>query len=376
MKLYEYEGKGLFAKNGIPVPRGYPAATPQEAEEAAGSIGRPVVVKSQILQGGRGKAGGIRFAHTPAEAGSIAKEILGTQLKSESVKRLLIEEKIKIAGEYYLSVTIDAAKGCPVIMASPAGGVDIEETASKDPGKIVTEHVNIFRGLMPYQARRIAFKTGFKGKQAMAAADVIAKLYKVFRQYDAELVEINPLVLTEEGEVLAADSKVNIYDNALYRQKEFVKTEDHYESRQEYLAAQQGLGYIKLDGNIGICCAGAGLTMMTLDLIRFYGGRAANFLEFGGAQYKNAYNALNLVLEDPDVKVVLVNVFGLIARADVISQGLAEAIKALKPAVPIVASIRGTGEEVAHRILKEQVGLTAHTNVEEAVREAIRLAGG
>lgn len=375
MKLYEYEGKQLFAKEGIPTPQGFVAITPEEAEKFADAIGKPVVIKSQILQGGRGKAGGIKFADTPAEAKELSKELLGMQLKDYTVKKVLIEEKINILKEFYLSVTIDAEKASPLIMASSEGGVDIEQVAKDSPEKIIMETVDIFKGLLPYQARRICYQMGFTGKQAFAAADILLKIYQLFRKYDAELVEINPLVLTSEGNIIAADSKINIYDNALYRQPDFEKTKDHYDSEKEYEAAQSGLGYIKLDGNIGLCCAGAGLTMMTLDLVHHYGGKAANFLEFGGAQYRNAYNALNAVLQDPDVKVVLVNVFGLIARADVIAQGLADAIKALKPKVPIVVSLRGTGEEEAHKILKEEIGLTAFWSAEEAVKEAIRLGG-
>jgi succinyl-CoA synthetase beta subunit len=376
MKLYEYEGKSLFAARGIPVPMGFVAESPEEAKVQAGKIGRPVVIKSQILQGGRGKAGGIKFANTPEEASIISQDIIGAKLKSEQIKKILIEEKLDIAKEYYLSITIDAPSASPIIIASSAGGVDIEEIAQQSPEKIVMEKVNIFRGLLPYQARRVCYKMGLAGVEAIKIADVIVRLYQIFRQYDAELVEINPLVITGDGQIIAADAKVNIYDNALYRQKQFTRKREHFEREEEFQAAEIGLGYIKLEGNIGICCAGAGLTMMTLDLINYHGGRAANFLEFGGAQYKNAYNALNLVLQDPAVKVVLINVFGLIARADVISQGLAEAVKSLKPSVPLVASIRGTGEEEGHRILKEEIGLTAFKDAEEAVKEAIKIAGG
>ena len=375
MKLYEFEGKSLFAGEGIPTPQGLVAYSPEEVEKNALNIGKPVVIKSQILQGGRGKAGGIKFADTPEEAKELSKEIFGMQLRDYTVDKVLIEEKLNIAKEYYLSVTVDAEKGSPLIMASTAGGVDIEEVAKETPEKIVMETVDIFKGLLPYQARRISYKMGLTGKEALETAEVMLKVYNLFRKYDADLVEINPLVVTGEGTIIAADAKVNIYDNALYRQPKFTKARNHYDSEIEYEASQVGLGYIKLDGYIGLCCAGAGLTMMTLDLVHHYGGKASNFLEFGGAQYRNAYNALDLVLRDPEVKVVLVNVFGLIARADVIAQGLAEAIKALQPKVPIVVSLRGTGEEEGHRILKEEIGLTAFWSAEEAVKEAIRLGG-
>ncbi len=376
MKLFEYEGKQLFAKEGIPVPQGMVATTPEAVENNAAVIAKPVAIKSQILQGGRGKTGGIKFADSPEEAKELSKEVLGMKLKDYTVNKVLVEEKIDIDKELYFSVTIDAEKGSPLIMASSEGGVDIEEIAKNKPEKIIMETVDIFKGLLPYQARRICYKMGLTGKQALETSEILLKAYKLFRKYDADLVEINPLVLTGEGSIIAADAKVNIYDNALYRQPEFKKTKEHYDSESEYEAAQDGLRYIKLDGNIGLCCAGAGLTMMALDLVNHYGGKAANFLEFGGAQYRNAYNALKAVTKDPDVKVVLIIVFGLIARADVIAEGLAEAIKALKPKVPVVVSLRGTGELEAHKIFKEKLGLTAFWSAEEAVKEAIRLGEG
>ncbi|MDN5343932.1 MAG: succinyl-CoA synthetase beta subunit [Clostridia bacterium] len=376
MKLYEYEGKELFKKMGIPVPRGMMVTAAAAAGEAAAQLGTAVVIKSQILQGGRGKAGGISFADSPVAAREAAAAILGRQLKAETVSRVLVEEKLAIARELYLSITIDPVKAAPLIMASAAGGMDIEEVARETPERIVREIVPVFRGLLPFQARRVAYRLGLGGKEASAFADILMKLYRVFRSYDAELVEINPLVITNEGQMLAADAKVNIYDGALFRQKEFVKGPERYDNEREYRAAQYGLGYVKLEGNIGVLCTGAGLTMTVLDLINYYGGRPANFLEFGGATYKNSYYAMQLVLEDPDVRVILINTFGLVARADVISQGLAQAIKELKPVPPIVASIRGTGEDEARQILREEAGLEPYANVEEAVRAAVKLAGG
>ncbi|MBE3572116.1 MAG: ADP-forming succinate--CoA ligase subunit beta [Moorella humiferrea] len=376
MKLYEYEGKELFKKMGIPVPRGMMITSAEAAAEAAAQLGSEVVIKSQILQGGRGKAGGIKFAATPEAAREAAAAILGSQLKAETVSKLLVEEKLAIARELYLAITIDPVKASPLIMASAAGGMDIEEVARETPEKIVRETVPIFRGLMPFQARRIAYRLGLEGKDANNFTDILLKLYRVFRSFDAELAEINPLVVTADGKMVAADAKVNIYDGALFRQKDFVKGPERYDNEREYRAAQYGLGYVKLEGNIGVLCTGAGLTMTVLDLINYYGGKPANFLEFGGATYKNSYYAMQLVLEDPDVKVILINTFGLVARADVISQGLAQAIKELKPPQPIIASIRGTGEEEAREILRKEVGLEPYANVEEAVRAAVKLAGG
>jgi len=375
MKLYEYEGKELFRRVGIPVPQGKVASSPEEAYLVASEIGKEVVIKSQILQGGRGKAGGIKFATSPEEAKAWASELLGQKLKTEEIKKVLIEEKLDIAEEWYLSFTVDPAAGAPLLMISRSGGVDIEEIALQTPEKIITERINIFHGLMPFQARRAAFALGLEGNKVNELASLMLKLYRLFRQYDAELVEINPLVVTSQGEFIAADAKVIIYDNALYRQKEFVKGPERFEDEREYRASQYGLSYVKLDGNIGVLCTGAGLTMTTLDLITYYGGRPANFLEFGGATYRNSYYALEIVLSDPDVKVVLINTFGLVARADVISEGLAQAIEELKPQVPIVASIRGTGEEEARKILESRVGLKLFPNVEAAVQEAVRLAG-
>ncbi|KYH33480.1 ADP-forming succinate--CoA ligase subunit beta [Neomoorella mulderi] len=376
MKLYEYEGKELFKKIGIPVPRGIMVTSAAAAGEAAAQLGTEVVIKSQILQGGRGKAGGIKFAATTGEAREAAAAILGSQLKAETVSKLLVEEKLAIARELYLAITIDAVKASPLIMASAAGGMDIEEVARETPERIVREAVPIFRGLLPFQARRVAYRLGLAGKEASAFTDILLKLYRVFRFYDAELVEINPLVVTDDGKMVAADAKVNIYDGALFRQIDFVKGPERYDNEREYRAARYGLGYVKLEGNIGVLCTGAGLTMTVLDLINYYGGKPANFLEFGGATYKNSYYAMQLVLEDPDVKVILINTFGLVARADVISQGLAQAIKELKPTQPIIASIRGTGEEEAREILRKEVGLEPYANVEEAVRAAVKLAGG
>lgn len=376
MKLYEYEGKELFKKMGIPVPRGMMITSAEAAAEAAAQLGSEVVIKSQILQGGRGKAGGIKFAATPEAAREAAATILGSRLKAETVDKLLIEEKLAISRELYLAVTIDPVQAAPLIMASAAGGMDIEEVARETPEKIVRETVPIFRGLMPFQARRIAYRLGLEGKDANNFTDILLRLYRVFRSFDAELAEINPLVVTADGKMVAADAKVNIYDGALFRQKDFVKGPERYDNEREYRAAQYGLGYVKLDGNIGVLCTGAGLTMTVLDLINYYGGKPANFLEFGGATYKNSYYAMQLVLEDPYVKVILINTFGLVARADVISQGLAQAIKELKPPQPIIASIRGTGEEEAREILRKEVGLEPYANVEEAVRAAVKLAGG
>jgi succinyl-CoA synthetase beta subunit len=372
VKLYEYEGKELFARNGIPVPKGFVASSPEEAEEAARKVGKPVVIKAQVLRGGRGKTGGVRFAGSPAEARAAAEAILGM---SETVKSVLVEEKLDISQELYLSVVTDPAEASPLIMASASGGMDIEEVAKQTPERIVTEVVPIFRGLMPFQARRICFNLGIRGVLVNVVADIILKLYRVFRSYDAELVEINPLAVTGSGDVVAADAKVIIDDNALFRQRDFIMGRDRFEDEREYEAARYGLRYVKLDGNVGVLCTGAGLTMTVLDLIKYYGGKPANFLEFGGATYKNSYHALRLVLSDPDVRVVLINTFGLVARADVISEGLVQALDELKPDLPIVASIRGTGEEEARRILQERTNVRLCANVEEAVREAVRIAG-
>lgn len=377
MKLYEYEAKNLLKKAGIRVPTGDVATSPQDAQKVATRVGMPIVLKAQVLRGARGKAGGIKFASTPEEASERARELFELTVFEEPVKKLLIEEKLDIARELYLSVTVDSAKGRPIIMASNQGGMEVEEITEREPQSLITESIEVFRGLGGYQARFLAHKLDLPIEETKRLSKLISLLYNVFWQYDAQLVEINPLIVTQEGEIFAADAKISIDDNALGRQSKLSieQTKERFTCEEEYEASQYGLNYVKLGGDIGVLCTGAGLTMTTLDLIKQAGGAPANFLEFGGATYDNSYHALRIVLMNPKLKVVLINTFGLVARADVISEGLVKAIDDLKPKVPLVASIRGTQEERAKEILKGASGMEVLPNVEAAVDRAVNIAG-
>jgi len=371
VRLFEFEGKQLFKEEGIPIPDGDAVNSAEEAVEVAERIGYPVAVKSQVLSGSRGKRGGIKLADTREEVVGHAGVLLDQGFSNEKVGTVLVEKKVDIAREFYLSIVPDSYSGKPLLMGSPEGGVDIESVSHT----VVTEPVDVFRGLQPYQVRKVIKSWGLGEEQVRKVIELALKLYGLFHKYDAELVEINPLVMTGEGDIIALDSKVIINDNALFRQPRFKKTRERFDNELEYKAATYNLNYVKLDGNIGVLCTGAGLTLATLDLIAKNGGRAANFLESGGGNYQNAYNGLNLVLSDPDVKVLLINTFGLVSRADVICEGLAKVLKDLDADIPVVASIRGTGEEKARKIFKDELGIEPFDNTESAVLEAIRLAG-
>ncbi len=372
MKLLEYEGKQLFREAGIPVPRGITASDNRSVAKAAEDIGFPAVVKAQVLSGGRGKRGGIKIVNKTREARDMASFLFRAGLTGEAVKTILVEEGVNIDREFYLAVTVDTGIGAPVLMASAEGGVDIEKLAED---KIAIKPINIFLGLQAFDVRAAIKGWELEEEQIREIIAIALELYSVFKDHDADLAEINPLGLTKEGVVLALDSKVIINDNALYRQKRFQVTRERFDNELEFKASEHNLSYVKLEGDIGLLCTGAGLTLATLDLINDNGGSAANFLESGGANYKNTYHGLELVLSDPDVKVLFINTFGLVSRADVICRGLADAIKKLKPTVPIVASIRGTGEEEARRIFREELGIEPFYNMIDGVKEAIKLAG-
>lgn len=371
MKLMEYEGKQLFFEAGIPVPRGLAVSDSGAAGDAAGEIGFPVVVKAQVLSGGRGKRGGIKVVNNAGEALEMASALFNDGLTGETVGKVLVEEGVSIVREFYLAITVDSGIGAPVLMAGAEGGVDIE---SVPEDKIVIRPIDIFLGLQAFDVRAALKNWGLEEEQVKEIISVALKLYRVFRSCDADLAEINPLGLTAEGRVLALDAKVIINDNALYRRQKFLKTRERFDNDLEYRASKHNLNYVKLDGNIGLLCTGAGLTLATLDLLKDNGGHAANFMEAGGANYANTYHGLQLVLSDPAVKVLLINTFGLVSRADIICRGLADAIKELKPQVPIVASIRGTGEEEARRIFIEELGIKPHHCMASAITEVIKLA--
>lgn len=376
LRLYEYEVKNIFKEAGIPVPEGDVVSTPERAAQVAERLGGTVAIKAQALTGGRGKNGAIAFADSPAQAEAVATRLLRMEVNDWPVHEVLVEKRLEIEREFYVAATFDTFGNVPVLIASSQGGIEIEQVAAQSPEQFQIEPVDIFRGPGQYQARNLFSGFGFSGKQLLRTSNIALKLYDVFSRHYARLVEINPLALTTEGQLVAVDAKLDIDVNATQFMDNFAKTRERYRSYQEYEAAQHGLTYIKLDGDIGVACTGAGLTLATLDIIRACGGSPANFLEFGGATYGNAYYALRIILSDPDVKVMLINTFGLVARADVIAEGLVDAIRALKPEVPIVAAVRGTGEDKARELLWESVGVKSLSTTQEVVEAAIEIAEG
>jgi succinyl-CoA synthetase beta subunit len=371
MKLFEYQAKQVFRNAGIPVPRSELARDAEAALEAAGRVGYPVVLKSQVLTGGRGKAGLIRVVSGPEEAGRVARELFDSPRR---VGSLLVEEAVSIDREIYLAVTAEPVTGRALILASASGGVDIEELSARAPEKILREPVDLERGLQPFQVRNIVKSLGLEGGPAAEAAGVVNGLWKVFLERDAELAEINPLFLTAGGQLTAGDGKLVLDDNAAWRQEEFEAGREYYDSDAAYEAAREGIPYLQFDGDISLMCAGAGLTTTVYDLVIDEGGSVANYLEFGGPNYRRAEAAMKLCLQN-DSKVILVVTFGTIARADVMAEGIVAAMKQLKPDRPIVTCIRGTNEEGAVEILKG-AGLVPLFDTEEAVRAAVALSRG
>jgi succinyl-CoA synthetase beta subunit len=375
LKLHEYQAKEVFGRYGIPIPKGEFADTPEAAKKAAASIGSKVVVKAQVHVGGRGKAGGIKFAESPDEAGKVASEILSMEIKGLPVRKLLVGDCIDVADEYYVGVIVDRKTQKPVIMVSAAGGVDIEEVARKTPEKIHKYAVDPVRGLMAFEARNLAFRVIDRPRVALKAAKIIGQLYQVFLGVDASLAEINPLVRTPDDEVIALDAKINIDDSALWRRPEIaelrdVSAEDPYEAK----AREKGLSYVKLDGDVGCIVNGAGLAMGTMDLIKHYGGEPANFLDIGGSSSPDKVTtAMEIILSDKNVKAILFNIFGGITRCDDVANGIVQALKNMKVSVPVVIRLTGTNEDIAKDILK-QVDVTATATMDDCVKEAIRLS--
>ncbi len=367
MKLFEYQAKEIFKAAGIAIPEGKLIA----GEEAAGDIRLPCVIKAQVMQGGRGKAGLIKFADSADEA----RKMLGILRSAPAnVKKILIEEKLNIKREIYLAITIDPLNCTALIMASSEGGMDIEELAKTMPEKIIREKVAAFRELQPYQVRNVMFGLGLQGDVFKQGCSTLMKMFAAFRKYDAELVEINPLVVTQEGNVVAADGKFIIDDNAAFRQQSYPLTRDQFDGVIEFEAAREGIPYLQFDGDIGLMCAGAGLTNAIYDLVNYFGGKVANYLEFGGPNYRRAVEAMEFTLRNQP-KVILIVTFGTIARADIMAQGIVDAVKKLKPEIPIVTAIRGTGEDEAGKILRK-IGFENLSDTEEAVKKAVALAGG
>ena len=377
MKLHEYQSKLIFAQQGIPIPKGKVAATAPEAKEIAEELGGRVVVKSQVLVGGRGKAGGIQVANTPQEAEEIAEQILKMHIKGLPVRKVLIDEAADIENEIYLGITNDRAARKPVIMASAEGGVDIEEVARSMPEKIIKVHIDPLLGLRDYQARDIAAGIDLGRAQWRAFGKIARGLWKAYDSCDATLAEINPLVTTTQGNLLAVDGKMVIDDNALFRHPDLAAERDlDVEAQAEIEARVHDLSFIKLDGNIGCMVNGAGLAMTTMDIIKLFGGEPANFLDIGGgADIDKVTTAFRIILSDPDIEVVLINIFGGITRGDVVALGIINAIHELKPEVPMVVRLIGTNAKEGRQILSDANMITAET-LTDAAQKAVAAAKG
>ena len=377
MKLQEYHSKEIFARYGVPIPRGRLAHTPAEARRHAEWLDGPVVVKAQVLAGGRGKAGGVRRADTPEEAERVAARILGMQIKGMPVGKVLVDEAISTRSEIYLGITIDRAARQVVVMASAEGGVEIEEIASASPEKIIRMPVEPPWSLRDHQIRSLAAGLGLSRDLWRSFTQVARGLYETFMACDASLAEINPLVVTEEGLLLGVDGKLVLDDNALGRHPDLAEMRDlEEEDRLERKAREDGLSYIRLDGDIGCMVNGAGLAMATMDVIKLLGAAPANFLDIGGgARADKVSAALSIILADDGVKAVLLNVFGGITRCDEVAKGILAAISEVKPVIPLVARLVGTNEEEGRRILAE-AGMMTATSLSEAARKVVELAKG
>jgi succinyl-CoA synthetase beta subunit len=385
MKIHEYQGKALLSRFDVKVPRSVVAKTVAEAQAAAQQLGLPVVVKAQIHAGGRGKGGGVKLARTAEEVKTIAGQMLGMTLVTHQtgpegrvVHTLLIEEGLKIKREFYLGLLLDRATSQLVFMASAAGGMDIEEVAAHSPEKIFKEYIDPAVGMQAFQARRLTIGLGLAPELIGKAAKFMLNLYRAYVELDASLVEINPFLLTEEGELYALDAKVNFDDNALYRHKEFAELRDlNEEAPLEIEASKYDLNYIKLDGNIACMVNGAGLAMATMDIIKLAGGEPANFLDVGGgASQERVENAFRILLADPAVKAVLVNIFGGIVRCDMVARGVVEAARNLGVKVPIVVRLEGTNVEEGQRVLQESgMNFLVANGMKDAAEKAVAAAG-
>jgi len=377
VNIHEYQAKEIFRKHGIPIPPGEIAITAEEAESIAMSYGGTVVVKAQVHAGGRGKAGGVKLAKTPEEARKVARDILKLKIKDLPVQKVLVTPAADIATEAYAGIIVDRASKKAVFMVSPAGGIDIEEVAAKTPDKILRHAVDPRYGLQGFEAMQLGFFLYKDVKQARAAAKILQQLYAAFVASGASLAEINPLVTTPTGEVIALDAKMVVDDNELDRLPEIAALRDESsEERSEVAAREANLTFIKLDGNVGCVVNGAGLAMATMDLVKYYGGEPANFLDIGGSSNpEKVVNALRIITSDPNVKAILFNIFGGITRTDDVANGIVTAIKENPLKVPLVIRLTGTNEEIALKILTEN-GLSAMTDMDEAVKKAVALATG
>jgi succinyl-CoA synthetase beta subunit len=377
VNLHEYQAKDILRGYGVPIPRGEVATTPDEAEAIAKRYGVPVMVKAQVHAGGRGKAGGVKFCKTPQDAREKASAILGMKIKGLTVEKVLVTEAADIGTEAYVGIIVDRKTKKPVFMVSAAGGIDIEEVAASTPEKILYHPVDTRYGLRPYEAMQLAFFLYQDVKQARAAAKIMQQLYDGFLESGCSLAEINPLVVTPAGEVIAVDAKMVIDDNELDRLPKIEGLRDESsEEPSEVQARKANLTFIKLDGDVGCVVNGAGLAMATMDLVKYYGGEPANFLDIGGSSNpEKVVNALRIITADPNVKAILFNIFGGITRTDDVANGIVTATKQNPLKVPIVIRLTGTNEEIAMKILQEN-GFSASSDMDEAVQKAVALAKG
>ena len=377
MNIHEYQAKEILRGYGVPIPSGEVATTPEEAEAIARRIGRTVVVKAQVHAGGRGKAGGVKLAKTPEEALEKARAILGMQIKGLTVHKVLVTEAADIASEAYVGIILDRASKKPVFMVSPAGGIDIEEVAATTPDKILKLPIDTRYGLSTYQAMRLGFFLYDDLIRARAAAKIMQQLFKAFVECGCSLAEINPLVVTPAGQVVALDAKMSIDDNELDRHPQLAAMRDPTaEAPSEVEARNANLTFIKLDGNVGCCVNGAGLAMATMDLVKYYGGEPANFLDIGGSSSpEKVVSALRIITADPNVRAILFNIFGGITRTDDVANGIVTAMRENPLKVPMVIRLTGTNEDIAMKILRDN-GLSASADMDEAVQRAVALATG
>jgi succinyl-CoA synthetase beta subunit len=375
VKLHEYQAKQVLQRAGIPIPDGRLATTPEEAESAAKAIGAPVAVKAQVHAGGRGKAGGVKVAKSPSDAKAAATAILGMEIKGLRVEKVYVERAADIASELYLGITLDRDRRRPVVMLSTVGGMDIEEVASTSPERIAHGWPSPLLGLLAFEARSLAFAAGVAEAQREAVVDIARRLYRTYAETDATLVEINPLFVQKDGSVLAGDAKLDIDDNALFRQGELAKFKEvSKDEESEERARALGFSFVQLDGDVGIIGNGAGLVMATLDAVRNAGGRAANFLDIGGGAKEAVVKAaLEIVLSNPRVRSVLINIFGGITRGDEVAKGILDVIEKHPPSVPLVVRLSGTEAEAGRRLL-EAAPLESRETMDEAADEAVRLA--
>ena len=377
MNIHEYQAKDVLRRYGVPVPPGEVATTPDEAVAIAERIGKPVMVKAQVHVGGRGKAGGVKYCATPDAAREKAQAILGMDIKGLTVEKVLVTEAADIGTEAYVGIIVDRASKKPVFMVSAAGGIDIEEVAATTPEKIKYHAVDAVYGLQPFEAQQLGFFLYRDPKQARAAAKIMQALYRAFIENGCSLAEINPLVVTPAGEVIAVDAKMVIDDNELERRADLEALRDESsEAPSEVLARKANLTFIKLDGNVGCIVNGAGLAMATMDLVKYYGGDPANFLDIGGSSNpEKVVNALRIITADENVKAILFNIFGGITRTDDVANGIVTATKQNPLTVPIVIRLTGTNDEIAIKILEDN-GFAAMTDMDAAVQKAVELATG